>query len=456
MKNENQKVDFESKRHKDWVALKTGLIEYKNTPPQKQAFLNPDFNPVNVRTNGKPKTGTLAKLDDETWNALVEFSSSSSRITESQLDLIYIQNEITKEANNNFNREVFEFSFKNLKGVDFNNVVFNLPNLYQSVLSNIDGKWYFGIGQMIMLMRGFSNNTYKIALDDLMVLNGISLNDVKYNGEVEYWEGNGFNIESPPEKKGNRVIIITNENYAHTRSLNDTKWLEERLASINEQWNKILIARAELREISNDNGNDYWATAEGHCEEYMLRYKSDEEFNAENLYNRMDIYYKFISEFEVFYSKCQKSNKKIPANFSLSEAKKIDNRFFALIESLIGVELALLKMDELGEEVDLSKVFKIYERPNNDRVKDSWFDKNKDLVDVDKFTYYKNYLFNGVVTYFDKKNIQSSVTFKFGLKHGILKSYYKNGQIKAKTKYFYGKAIDEGERVADLKIKIEQ
>ena len=93
-KLKKQKVDYNSKRHKDWVALKKGVMEYKNTPWQKQAFLNPKFDLV--RNSEKPKAGTLAKLDDETWNAIVGFSFG--RITENQLDEIYKKNEIKSEA----------------------------------------------------------------------------------------------------------------------------------------------------------------------------------------------------------------------------------------------------------------------------------------------------------------------------------------------------------------------
>ena len=461
---------------------------------------------------------------------------------------------ITQDFNKNITSKLM---FKNLLGIDFNDVVYNPSNLQQSVVSDIDGKWYFGAGQMAMLMKSFTNNTFKTALDDLLVFNGISLSDVKYKGQIEYWEGNGFHIESPPEHQGIRLIVITNENIAHkdtlefketdlTNKTHNLKWiddlkifdgnevlkkgespqnvplffnengdeyilvfisnfktaqklidkiiknngeiktfkkdesvegwdylhigekfnigylkehsvlrinkdfkkektknklinpkqLEENLISINEGWNDILITRANGREMFNKTlGNDYWRSAEGHCQEYMIRYEDDDEFNAEDIYYRMDIYYKFISEFEKFYREYQKLNKKIP--------KKIDNRFFALIESLIGAELTLLKMDESEKEIDLSKVFEISERPNNVKVKDSLIDENKDLVDIDEFTYYKGYLFNGVVdTYYDKENICMSVSFKFGLKHGILENYYENGQLKSKTQYFYDKNIN--------------
>jgi hypothetical protein len=102
-----------------------------------------------------------------------------------------------------------KFAFMKLKGIDFNNVLESSSNLLNDVISDVNGNWYFSNEKMIMLMKSFTMNSANTALDDLLIFNNLDINDVKYNGEIKYWKGNGFNIEFPPENQGIRIIVIT-------------------------------------------------------------------------------------------------------------------------------------------------------------------------------------------------------------------------------------------------------
>ena len=104
-----------------------------------------------------------------------------------------------------------KFAFRNLQGIDFNNVLESSSNLLNDVISDVNGNWYFNNDKMIMLMKSFTMDSANTALDDLLLFNNINNNDVKYNGEIKYWKGNGFNIEFPSENQGIRIIVVTIE-----------------------------------------------------------------------------------------------------------------------------------------------------------------------------------------------------------------------------------------------------
>ena len=104
-----------------------------------------------------------------------------------------------------------KFVFKNLRGIDFNNVLESSSNSLNDVISDVNGNWYFSDEKMTMLMKSFTMDSANTALDDLLLFNNLYINDVKYNDEIKYWKGNGFNIEFPPANQGIRIIVVTIE-----------------------------------------------------------------------------------------------------------------------------------------------------------------------------------------------------------------------------------------------------
>jgi tellurite resistance protein len=213
-----------------------------------------------------------------------------------------------------------------------------------------------------------------------------------------------------------------------SNSDNELKKLEDNLESLKppiataEFWINILNSRAESRKMFKDSfGQTFHDSASGHREEYILKYDND-QMTIEDIYNRIDVYHLFVSEYEKFFQIYQKLNKIIP--------EEIENRFFALIESLAGAELTLLTIKQNDNtEIDEDKIFKIIERPNNEVVEDDENEENKDVVDKDMFTYYKGYLFNGTLIINYKDGSKQEFTMRFGLKHGTYKKYNKSGKI---------------------------
>lgn len=137
----------------------------------------------------------------------------------------------------------------------------------------------------------------------------------------------------------------------------------------------------------------------------------------EDIYNRIDVYNLFIEQYEKFFSRYQELNIDIPS--------VIEDKFFALIESLAGAELTLLMIKENhNEEIDEDRIFKVVERPNNGIVDED----DEGVVDKDIFTYYKGYLFNGtLIKHYEDSKLEMSM--RFGLKHGSYKKYDKKGKI---------------------------
>ena len=61
-------------------------------------------------------------------------------------------------------------------------------------------------------------------------------------------------------------------------------------------------------------------------------------------------------------------------------------------------------------------------------VEDDEKERNKDLVDKDIFTYYKGYLFNGIlIVHYEDSKLE--ISMRFGLKHGSYKRYDKKGNV---------------------------
>jgi len=186
-------------------------------------------------------------------------------------------------------------------------------------------------------------------------------------------------------------------------------------------WNDILNQREQSRRMMKESLNQtFHEAANGHREEYMLRYEN-EQMTIEDIYNRIDVYNLFIEQYEKFFSRYQELNIDIPS--------VIEDKFFALIESLAGAELTLLVIKENhNEEIDEDRIFKVVERPNNGIVDKTQADYHGGVVDKGIFTYYKGYLFNGtLIKHYEDSKLEMSM--RFGLKHGSYKKYDKKGKI---------------------------
>ena len=195
-----------------------------------------------------------------------------------------------------------------------------------------------------------------------------------------------------------------------------------------EFWIEILNKRAQGRVMFKESfGQTFHDSANGHREEYILKYEND-QMTIEDIYNRIDVYNLFIEQYEKFFSRYQELGIEIPST--------IENKFFALIESLAGAELTLLMIKENhNKEIDEDRIFKVVERPNNGIVEDDENESNPDLIDKDIFTYYNGYLFNGtLITNYEDSKLEMSM--RFGLKHGTYKKYNKEGKVIENKKCF--------------------
>ena len=101
-----------------------------------------------------------------------------------------------------------------------------------------------------------------------------------------------------------------------------------------------------------------------------------------------------------------------------------------------------------GEEINENIIYRDIERPNNFIVEEN--DKEgKYFEDINEYTYYQGYLYNGtcITTTKDKK---VEMKFRFGLKHGLTKIHnYIDNVIEERT-YFNDKFISKKERKSDL------
>ena len=215
----------------------------------------------------------------------------------------------------------------------------------------------------------------------------------------------------------------------------DIKQLQSNLNLISEQWAQILKSRSSWRTMSIENLNmSYWDMAMGHTEEYMLKYEND-KMDVEGITYRMDMLNSFIDEYEKYF--------KDRIERGLTTSKYIFNDFLAVVESLIGAEITLLKMVNAGESYDTSVLYERKERPNTDIIKDHLNQPNTDFKDILEYSYYKEYLFNGVcMSYDEKENLLYETTFRFGLKHGLEKGYDGNGKLSKEILFFNDEALE--------------
>ena len=270
----------------------------------------------------------------------------------------------------------------------------------------------------------------------------------------------GFSREILKDSGINTFHAISQEDDSEEEiNFDGTQDFESVLEAISPQWNNILNIRAKNRkkqinyspnkdipEFLNDKLKfTVWKSAEGHCEEYMVRYENG-DMDVEGIYYRLDVYHRLILEFENYYRIQQSKEKKI--------ADEVENKFLALIESLIGAELTLLKMKKNGDEIDFNRVFQsstthryikegdTYLRPNYRVVKDPELgeEDRKSKGKLDKkgeYSYYSGYLFNGIIFSNSRR-----LYYRFGLKHAD--EEYKNPNIGSEFSInFNGRKISE-------------
>jgi len=210
--------------------------------------------------------------------------------------------------------------------------------------------------------------------------------------------------------------------------------LNRRLFSISESWNSILTSRASWRTMSIEKLNfSYWDMAIGHTEEYMLKYEED-RMDVEGITYRIDTLNLFISEYEKYFESCIKSNTKI--------SEDVNNKFFAVVESLIGAELTLVKMVEAGENYDTNLLYNRKDRPNSETINDV-NETNTDFEDIMEYTFHKGCIYNGWWNEVNENNVLLIETpFRFGLKHGVEKRFHENGTLKMEILYFNDKSVE--------------
>ena len=312
-----------------------------------------------------------------------------------------------------------------------------------------DGACFFKDNKDIFLVRNvplfFSDDDLDYILipcvPHLTIAKNIIDKILKMNGGVE-------NHEKLEEKGGWRYVFgnanflvgyikdqeLVRINRRSTKVLN-LKQLYNNLNLISEQWAQILKSRSSWRTMSIENLNmSYWDMAMGHTEEYMLKYEND-KMDVEGITYRMDMLNSFIDEYEKYF--------KDRIERGLTTSKYIFNDFLAVVESLIGAEITLLKMVNAGESYDTSVLYERKERPNTDIIKDHLNQPNTDFKDILEYSYYKEYLFNGVCMSYDEKgNLLYETPFRFGLKHGLEKGYDGNGKLSKEILFFNDEALE--------------
>ena len=222
--------------------------------------------------------------------------------------------------------------------------------------------------------------------------------------------------------------------------------LKKRLFSISNDWNNLLISRSSWRTMSVETlKSSYLDMAIGHSEEYLLKYENG-KMDIEGIIYRIEVYNSFINEYEKYFKAC--------INSKTNVSDDTTNHFLTVVESLIGAEITLVKMVELGETYDLDKIYERGDKPNSETIIDQNM-TNTHFVDINDYTYYKGYIFNGYCKDYNESNLLVQETpFRFGLKHGKAIQYHENGNISHKIKYFNDLLIEYDE--FDIKGKLIQ
>ena len=139
------------------------------------------------------------------------------------------------EQGSNSEQKIIKKLYPNLNGIDFGDVFTTAkgdsPEKFFN--SDIDGKWYFSVQNFAMIFKSFSNINYKKGISNLLKENNLDQNSMVEETDHDYWQGNGFKIETP-KMPGINLVIITNEKVTHK----DAVALQslDKLKKVNIEW----------------------------------------------------------------------------------------------------------------------------------------------------------------------------------------------------------------------------
>ena len=164
--------------------------------------------------------------------------------------------DIQKLINENGLDSLIQSIFKNLKGIEFDKVIYNHElnsnDTLEYMTSNVGKDWRFVIGSMTMIVKPISKKEIKNTLHELLRINSIEIDSgykENYN-EITFWNGKGFKIEQV-EIEGTDLIIISN---ADVIPSNATKFLTTNHAKnkVKPNWIMGLNMVYDGKSIDND------------------------------------------------------------------------------------------------------------------------------------------------------------------------------------------------------------
>ena len=133
-------------------------------------------------------------------------NDSVSRVNQDDMEDVGISDE----------QKIIKKLYPNLKGIDFGDVFTTAkgdsPEKFFN--SDIDGKWYFSVQNFAMIFKSFSDINYKKGVLNLLRENNLDKDSIVEETDHDYWQGDGFKIETPKMPEIN-LVIITNERVTH-------------------------------------------------------------------------------------------------------------------------------------------------------------------------------------------------------------------------------------------------
>jgi len=344
--------------------------------------------------------------------------------------------------------DVLKKFFKNLKGIDFSQIINNSIDIKKDIASDVDGSWYAHGSTMPTIIKSFSINNYKASLDDLLQANGIDKASVKKKNKViEYWEGDGFDIEAPPKSDGYRCVVVVNNKYVHKENLKfqKSKFTNKKHSLDWISGLEIFDGKDALKKSNPlDNVNVPLYFKEGEDEFIMIAcpvqeaaiglinkiidlnggnegFESDTAKGWESLMNGG----KFIIGYRPD-DVAIRINKK---NTSLVKQENNTNKKHVETERKKGLHKSYYKNGKLKQEG-------VYINKKKDGLW-KYYHKNGQL---DRIGYHKNGKDEGLWTFYYKSGeLELQREFKNDKADGLTKFYYKSGVIKEITTYKNGK-----------------
>lgn len=144
------------------------------------------------------------------------FTGSKEESTSNDIPKQILQNLSQQQKNQGY---LYLFiMYRKLIGVEFNNVKIGRQNSYPSKtdLLNGDSCWKFSFLGTAVLHKYFSDSNFESELKELLQKNSINESSKISTDNYDYWEGEGFIIETP--KKSN-LILISNNNVINSERI---------------------------------------------------------------------------------------------------------------------------------------------------------------------------------------------------------------------------------------------